>query len=273
MSLLEASRSLLRNNRIAPNKLLGQNFMIDSAVFESMGEYASLGKKDVVLDVGAGLGFLTRFLAERCRSVLAVEIDPRLASILSERLQDLSNVELIEGSVLKVQVPSFNKMVSIPPYQISSRLLLWLFSRSFDCAVAIFQKEFAKRLVAEIGSEEYGWLTVLAYYHTEVELLDSVPKSSFYPQPEVGSVIVQLRPRKQPPFSVNHLTSFRPMLQSLFTQRNRKVRNAILPFLKGLRDIKTENVINIADSVPFHNKRIRELAPEDFGELSNAFTK
>jgi 16S rRNA (adenine1518-N6/adenine1519-N6)-dimethyltransferase len=272
MSLLEVSKSLLRKHRITPNKFLGQNFIIDSSIFKSMGEYASLDRDDVVLDIGAGLGFLTRFLAERCRNVLAVEADPKLVAVLCERLQGLTNVELIKGSVLKVQLPSFSKVVSIPPYQISSRLLLWLFSRSFDCAIAIFQKEFAERLIAEIGSEEYGWLTVLAYYHAEAELLDSVPKSSFHPQPEVDSVIVRLRPRKQPPFSVNCVASFRQMLRSLFTQRNRKVRNAMLPFLKGIRGIKTENATSLADSVPFHDKRIRELAPEDFGELANAFT-
>jgi 16S rRNA (adenine1518-N6/adenine1519-N6)-dimethyltransferase len=251
---------------------MGQNFMVDASVFESMSEYASVGKTDTVLDIGAGLGFLTQFLAERCRKVLAVEADSRLATVLSERLCKLTNVELIRGSILKVQLSPFNKVVSIPPYQISSRLLLWLFDRGFDCAVTILQEEFAEHLIAEIGSEGYGWLTVLAYYHAEAELLDSVPKSSFHPQPEVDSIIVRLRPRKQPPFSVNRVVLFRQMLQSLFTQRNRKVRSAILPFLKGIRGIEKKNAVGLADSVRFRDKRIRELAPEDFGELVNAFT-
>ncbi|MDH5793789.1 MAG: methyltransferase, partial [Candidatus Bathyarchaeota archaeon] len=145
MSLLERTKFLLRKYRIFPNKLLGQNFMVESSILQSMVNYASLNQNDVILDIGAGLGFLTRFLSNKCKSVLAVESDAQLVKILREQLKDLPSVEIIEGDVLKARIPQFNKVVSIPPYHISSRLLLWLFSKNFDCAVLIFQKEFANR--------------------------------------------------------------------------------------------------------------------------------
>jgi 16S rRNA (adenine1518-N6/adenine1519-N6)-dimethyltransferase len=237
-----------------------------------MSDYASLSSKDVVLDIGSGLGYPTRFLASKCRSVLAVETDDKLVSVLREQLEGLPNVEIIKGNVLKVQVPKFNKVVSIPPYQISSRLLLWLFNRSFDCAVLIFQKEFTNRLVASVGSDDYGWLTVLTYYHVECELLDEVPKSMFYPQPEVNSVIARLSPKHSPPFILKDEKPFTRLVQSLFTQRNRKVRNAVLPFLKGICRKTTKDAMKTADMLPFHDKRVRELAPEDFGALANALS-
>ena len=233
MSISETKR-LLRTFRITPNRLLGQNFMIEPSIFPKLCDYASLTKVDVVLDVGAGFGFLTRFLANKCKGVLAVEKDLRVASVLREQLRGLANVRVIRGDVLKVAVPSFNKGVSIPPYQISSRLLLWFFDRGFDQAVLILQKEFADRLVAAVGSGDYGWLTVVTCHNADVRLLDVVPKSMFYPPPEVDSVVVRLIPWTKAPFEVNDEAFFRRIAKWLFTLRNKKLSNALVPFLKSL---------------------------------------
>lgn len=242
--------------------------MVEPLIFQLLAERASLTRNDVVLDIGAGFGFLTRFLAERCEKVLAVEIDSRFAKILRSRLKDLPNVEVIEGDVLKSHIPKLNKVVSIPPYNISSALFKWLFNKDFTLAVLILQKEFANRLMAPIGSEDYGWLSVLSYYHFEIEIFDDVPKQMFYPQPEVDSVIVRLNPRSSPPFSVKNYAFFMKLVQTLFTQRNRKVRNAFQPFIKK-RYTALGDTFKVARSLPFHDRRVRELAPEDFGELAN----
>jgi 16S rRNA (adenine1518-N6/adenine1519-N6)-dimethyltransferase len=271
MSLLRRTKLLLRQHRVSPKKHLGQSFTVEPSIFERMARYASLSRNDVTLDIGAGLGFLTRFLADKCRCVLAVESDARLVRILHENLRDLSNVNVFEGDVLKVEMSQFNKVVSIPPYHISSSLLLWLFSKSFDRAVLIFQKEFANRLVASVRAEDYGWLTVVTYYHAEVELLDEVPKWMFYPQPKVGSIVVRLKPREPSPFNLKNTTLFKKLVQALFTQRNRKVRNAVLPFIKSKKIATMEETVELVHSLPFHDKRVRELAPEDFGVLANAF--
>ena len=245
--------------------------MAESQVFEKMAYYSQLGCDDTVLEIGAGLGFLTRFLSEKCKTVLAVESDPRLAGILREQLSFTSNVKIIEGNVLRVNVPAFNKTVSIPPYQISSRLLVWLFKRDFDCTVLVFQKEFADRLTAAVGSEDYGWLTVFTYYHAQVMLLDKIPKSMFYPRPKIDSIIVCLKPKSPQPLLKNEV-SFQRLLQVLFARRNRTVRNAALTYLKHERGA-TKDVVKLADSLSLGSKRVRELAPEDFGELANAIVK
>lgn len=273
MSLLEKTKFLLRRYRIFPNRLLGQNFMVDSSILRSMVDYASLAESDSVLDIGAGLGFLTRLLANECGGVLAVESDARLAKGLREELRDLPKVKIVEGDVFKVHIPKFNKIVSIPPYNISSPLLLWLFRQKIDCAVLVLQKEFANRLVAIAKSEDYGWLAVVAYYYVDVEVLDDVPKWMFYPQPKVDSVVARLKPKKPHPFALKSEIMFKRMTQSLFARRNRKVRNAVLPFVEGTFAARAESAIKMVEDFPFCDKRVRELAPEDFGALLNALVK
>jgi 16S rRNA (adenine1518-N6/adenine1519-N6)-dimethyltransferase len=270
MSLLETTKLLLRTHRISPNKLLGQNFTIEPSIFRRLIDYASLGSDDVVLDVGAGFGFLAKLLANNCKSVVAVEADRVVAEVLRDQLRGSSNVETIQGNVLKVQVPRFNKVVSIPPYQISSKLLAWLLPKGLDCAVLVVQKEFANKLVASVGSDDYGWLTVVTHYYVETELLDAIPKSTFYPEPNVDSVIICLKPKKPKPFRLKDEKSFQRFVRSLFINRNRKVKNAVLPFLKGMRAMKQEDVDKLISTIPFRNKRLRELSPEDFGALANA---
>jgi 16S rRNA (adenine1518-N6/adenine1519-N6)-dimethyltransferase len=272
MSISETKR-LLRERRIVPNRLLGQNFVIEASIFPKLSDYASLGKADVVLDAGAGFGFLTRFLANNCKAVIAVEKDPHVAEVLREQLRGVANVTVVEGDVLKAALPEFNKVVSIPPYYLSSRLVTWLFERKVECAVLILQREFAGRLVAAVGSENYGWLTVVACYSAEVELLDAVPQSLFYPPPEVDSVIVRLTPWKAAPFEVKDEAFFRRMARWLFTQRNKKLCNALLPFIKSTLKMTKEDAEKVAGTFPFREKRVRELPPEAFGVLANALVR
>ncbi len=271
MSLLKKTRRLLRAYKIFLKKRLGQNFMIDEDLLRLMVSHASVNKNDVVLEIGAGIGFLTTLLSQKCKQVIAVEVDPRLMRILRTELKDLENVKLVQGDVLKVPIPSFNKVVSNPPFYVSSPILFWILEKEFDCAVLTFQKEFAERLVAPVGCREYGRLTVMTYYRADVELLDYVSKSMFYPPPDVDSYIVRLRP-KPPPFIVQDKQAFFELVQILFTQRNKKVRNAVTPFLLKWR-IAKEKVIEAADSLTYHDKRVRELAPEDFGALVNEILK
>lgn len=254
-------------NRISPRKRLGQSFVIEEGLLHSMISYADVGKHDVILEVGAGLGFLTRLLSRKCRKVVAVEIDPKLLEILRMEFSNLDNVELIEGDVLTASIPSFDKVVSTPPYSISSPLLFWLLERSFKLAVLAFQEEFARRLTAPIGSKNYSRLTIATYYRADAELLDHVSKTSFYPIPDVDSIIVRLKP-KEKPFIVKDEEVFFNLVRTAFTQRNKKLRNALLPFLTN-KGLDKEKAQLLADELTFHDKRVRELAPEDFGALTN----
>jgi len=268
MSLIAQTRRLLRDYDIHPKKRYGQNFMVDGTVLQRLVSYADLAGNDVVLEVGAGFGFLTRLLAEKCGKVIAFEVDPKLIPALHEQLRDLENVELIEGDILKASLPTFDKVVSTPPYSISSPLLFRLLEQAFKLAVLTFQQEFAERLAASVGSKAYSRLTVATCYRADVELLDHVPRSAFFPSPDVDSTIVRLKPRNEPPFHVDDEAEFFELLRSVFTQRNKKLRNAAVHYLLKRRMNKAK-AQELADSLTFHDKRVRELAPEDFGALSN----
>ncbi len=267
---LEETKQLLRTHRISPNKLLGQNFMVEPSLYPKLCSYAALSEADVVLDAGAGFGWLTCFLADKCKSVVAVEKDPQIARVLREQVNGFGNVTVIEGDVLKVVLPDFNKVIAIPPYYLSSHLVTWLLERHIDCAVLILQKEFAAHLVAPVGSDEYGWLTVVTSQVVEVELLDPVPKAMFYPQPEVDSVILRLKPWSTKPFEVKTPALFVRMTKWLFTQRNKKLAKALSPFLRSNFKLNKQEAEKLALSLPFHDRRARELSPKDFGDLANA---
>jgi 16S rRNA (adenine1518-N6/adenine1519-N6)-dimethyltransferase len=270
---LEETKQLLRTHRIFPNKLLGQNFMVEPMLYPKLCNYAALSKADVVLDVGAGFGWLACFLADKSKGVVAVEKDPQVAIILREQVKGLGNVIVVEGDVLKASLPTFNKIIAIPPYYLSSQLIMWLLDRKVECTVLILQKEFVDRLVASVGSEEYGWLTVVTNQNAEVELLEVVPKTSFFPQSEVDSAIVSLKPWSKKPFGVKDQWFFVRMMKWLFTQRNKKLVKAIAPFIRDNFKLSKQDANKLALSLPFHDRRPRELSPKDFGVIANELSK
>ncbi len=271
--ILEKTKQLLQNYHITPNKLMGQNFMVEPSLYPKLCSYAALSKTDVVLDVGAGFGWLTCFLADKSKAVVAVEKDPKVAAVLCEQTNYLSNVTVIEGDVLKAMLPEFNKVIAAPPYYLSSQLVTWLLEQKIDCAVLILQTEFADRLAAPVGNEEYGWLTVVTYQMAEVELLEKVPKALFYPQPEVDSVVLCLKPWHTKPFEIKDPTLFVHLVKWLFTQRNKKLAKAVSPFIRSYYKLTKQEADKLAIGLPYSDRRVRELHPEGFGAIANALSK
>jgi len=249
---------------------MGQNFMIEPALYPKLCSYAELELSDVVLDAGAGFGFLSLFLSDKCKQVIAVEKDPKIAEVLREQVKTFPNVTAVQGDLLKSTLPPFNKVIAIPPYYLSSQLVVWLFEHKTCRSILILQKEFANRLIASVGNENYGWLSVFSNLHGEVSLLDLVQKSMFYPQPEVDSIIISLKPWSQKPFKVKDEKFFIQMIKWLFTERNKKIGKAITPFLRSTLKINKQDAEEIALNLPFNDKRARELSPKDFGEIANA---
>jgi 16S rRNA (adenine1518-N6/adenine1519-N6)-dimethyltransferase len=266
----EQVENLLSSHHINPKKLLGQNFMINTSLFSKLSEFAGLNCTDVVLDAGAGFGFLTRFLSNESEAVIAVEKDAQIFKVLKEQVKGLSNVTVVEGNFLEVELPKFNKVVSIPPYYISSAMITWILSRHVDCAVVIMQKEFGDKLVAEVGSEEYSWLTVLSSQHAKVEILAPVPKDMFYPSPSVDSVVLRIIPYSNKLFEVKNEILFTSLVKWLFSQRNKRLSNAILPYLKSNFNLDRREAENIARSLVYSGTRVRELLPKEFGAIADA---
>jgi len=146
---------------IPPLKRFGQHFLIDKKVRENLVQLAGLTPQDTVLEVGPGLGFLTAALVTKASRLIAVEKDRTLAGYLTTKFASNTNLTVTEGDVLKIELPDFTKVVSSPPYNISSKLILLLLNSRFKRAVLLLQQEFVGRLMAPSGTREYGRLTVM----------------------------------------------------------------------------------------------------------------
>jgi 16S rRNA (adenine1518-N6/adenine1519-N6)-dimethyltransferase len=273
MDILKETKKTLKYFGVTPREKMGQNFLINYDVIKQMISYASISKDDTVLDIGAGLGFLTEKIAEKAYGVIAVEKDPYLMKGLIQRLNGWRNIQFLYGDALKIEIPRFDKVVSTPPYYISTPLLFWLLDKKFKLAIMTFQKELATRLVATAGSKDYCRLSVSTYYQSEVEILDHVSKKDFWPIPSVDSIIVRLKPKK-PPFLVKNEKLFFEVVRVVFSQKNRKLRNAIFPLLRIIYPKKTKReIMIIADRLDFHSLRPRNISPEDIGLVSDSLSQ
>ena len=272
--MLSQTLSLLRRYGVRPSKRAGQHHVVDSGLLQRMVGYAKLSPHDVVLEIGAGVGNLTRLLAARAGKVVAIERDRRLIKILKEQSRGSASVKFLHGDALRLELPKFDKVVANLPYGISSDITFKLLERGFELAVLMYQLEFAKRLVAKPGSSDYGRLTVNVYYRANVELLEEVPPEAFVPQPEVTSAVVRLRPR-EPPFEVGNEGMFFNVVRALFQHRRQRVRNALYhSFGEVFQNLKMSKVVRravIDRAIPkeLAEAIVMDLPPEKFGEIAN----
>jgi 16S rRNA (adenine1518-N6/adenine1519-N6)-dimethyltransferase len=247
-----------------PAKRLGQNFLKSLDVAERIVSIANPNRDDTVLEPGAGLGFLTRLLRDRAGFVIAVEKDSRLAARLRRTFSTAHSVEVIEGDVLKVNLPAFNKVVGTPPYYISSKLVLLLQGSSFAMAHLVFQKEFADRLLAKPGTRDYGRLSVTAQRLMTIRTLMDISRESFEPRPKVDSVLVSLEPK---PYRTNvDAMVLGEMVRGIFTQRRRLARGALLHYLR--LKLGPEKARTALSRVRIPDLRVYELSIEELEDIA-----
>lgn len=263
---IEKIRDVLNKYDIRPSKGLGQHFLIDKSIIKAQIEFAKISKKDTVLEIGPGLGILTLELSNRARKVIAIEKDRKLCKYIETITPD--NVELIFGDALNLDLPKFDKIVANLPFKISSPFSFKLMAYDFQVAILMYQKEFAGRIAAQPRTKSYSRLTVNMYYNFKSEILKVVPRDAFYPQPKVDSAIVQLVPRAAP-FAVVDLELFFKMVNVLFSQRRKKIKNSLRNNYK-LFGLPKEQFRELLAENPYGNNRPEELTPEELGELANS---
>jgi len=246
---------------------LGQHFLIDEKVLDRMVQYGEVTENDVVLDVGAGRGELTVKLAERAGKVIAVEIDRELAEEARKRLKDYDNVEFLVGDVLKLRPSGFNKVVSNPPYNISTKLLEWLIDENVERIVLTLQREFASKLMAKPGSTKYLYISFLSSLFYDSNIVEFVPRTLFRPMPKVDSVIILMKRKKD----VRELDEeVKKFIKFLFTRRRQGLRH-ILRDLVRKRGLAADLSEVFGDELL--SKRIYQLTQSQLLSIAEKFLK
>ncbi len=277
-----AVRNLMQRHNLYTRKGLGQNFLLDQNILTKIAESANIQADEYLVEIGPGLGSLTRELATRSRGVLAVEIDQRMEKVLDETLAGFTNVEIIFQDILKTDLETELRQAfqlpEIPPYKVCANIPYnittpIIFQLLEDCshmhsAILMMQKEVANRIMASPNSKEYGRLTVATSYHAKVEQVLNVSHNCFYPRPEVDSVVLRFTPQNNPEGLLKEEKVFKQLLNTAFQQR----RKTILNICSGFFQIdKAEMEVKLKELGLAPNLRPENLSRQDFINLSNAF--
>lgn len=251
---------LLNHYKLQANKSFGQNFLIDDDVIDGIIESANISKKDLVIEIGPGLGTLTSKLLENANKVIAVEIDNKMVEVISDRFRMYNNLQIINEDILKIDLNAIIenekqedgrvKIVANLPYYISTPIIMKLLEErlNIDEIVVMVQKEVADRLTAKPGTKLSGAITYAVDYYAEAEPVLNVGRDCFIPAPKVDSEVIKLKLRKQPKVEVNNEKELFKLIKLNFTQRRKTLINVLVN--SGMVKSK-ENAMKIFDELEF----------------------
>jgi len=255
---MRGTRELAREAGVEIDGTGDQHFLIDNRVLDRMVERAPEG--DHVLEVGGGVGSITQRLVEKYDEVTVVEVDSRLAGFL----RDEFGVNVFEGDATEVEPPEFDVCVSNLPFSASSPILFRLLPRAKPMLLKV-QREFAERVVADVGDEDYGRLSVTVSRYAEAEILETVPPEASTPPPEVESALVLFEPREDVPSGEDDI--FADLVRGVFTQRRKTLRNA-LRNTTHITGIEEESVYDVPEELL--SKRPDAVSPDEYAEIARA---
>lgn len=254
---LNVIKKVMADHGVTFSKALGQNFLVNPTVCPKMAETVTDGDGDNVgvLEIGAGVGVLTKELLKRSKKVVCVELDTRLFPVLGDTLAGYDNLTLVEGDILKIDLPSliqehFNGMrVSVCanlPYYITSPVIMRLLEENlpFEKLVVMVQKEAGDRLCARVGSRDSGAVTVAVNYYARAKKLFDVSRGSFFPSPKVDSCVIELDLTAKGDYEPQDEKLFFRMVKAAFGQRRKTLINALANGMGVSKDAVTAAVQN-----------------------------
>ena len=238
LSDISVIKDIMTRHGFSFSKALGQNFLINPSVCPRMAEMCGIDENTGVIEVGPGIGVLTKELALRAKKVVSIELDDRLPAVLRETLAEFDNVEIVEGDVLKTDLhklieekfKGMNVVVCANlPYYITSPVIMYLLESKLpiEAVTVMIQKEVADRLCAEAGSRNAGAITVSVNYFAKAKKLFDVSRGSFMPAPNVDSAVIRLDVKKEPDIYVSDEKKFFRMVKAAFGMRRKTALNAI----------------------------------------------
>lgn len=281
LSNINVVREILSRHGFHFSKALGQNFIVNPEVCPRIAYESGVNKDMCALEIGPGIGVLTKELAKRAKRVLAVEIDEALPPVLAETLAEFDNVTVLGADVLKIDVLKTARehfgdtpfvVCANLPYYITSPILMKLLEEGCgaESITVMVQKEAAQRIAAKPGTRDCGALTAAIHYYSEPEKLFDVGKNSFVPAPKVDSSVIRLKIRKEPPVSVPDEKYFFKVIRASFGQRRKTLANSVS---RGLGFTKDEILCALERCGLSPTARAEELSLEDFAAFSAALAE
>jgi len=254
-------------------KSLGQNFLTDDNVLKDIVYGAEVSKEDYVIEIGPGVGTLTKELLKEAKKVTSIELDDRLIPILQEELKEYDNFELIHKDALKVNYNELIgdeksvKVVANLPYYVTSPIIVNLLNGdyNFKSLTIMIQKEVAERINAEHSTKEYGAFSLLVQYYCNTKIIRRVPPSCFIPSPKVDSIVIRLDKLDKPPVDVEDENLFFNIIRQAFNMRRKTLWNGMKNL--GMDKEKLQRAFEKAGIDP--NRRGETLTIQEFATLSN----
>jgi len=232
-------KQIISKYNIYPHKKWGQNFLLDKNILKKIIDLSLINPEDYIIEIGPGLGALTREISGRSKGVLAIEIDSSLQKVLEETMVDSNNSRITFKDILKVNIeqelteafdlsdiPTYKVCANIP-YNITTPIIFNLLENyvNMKYAVLMIQKEVALRIKAMPGSKTYGLLTVMIQYYADVEYLMDVSRNCFFPRPEVDSAVIKIIPHRPPKFKLKNEEAFKSLVRKAFQMRRKTMLN------------------------------------------------
>ncbi len=275
-------KNILGRHGFKFSKSLGQNFLTDETVPKRIAETSFAEQTGNVLEVGPGMGCLTKELCKRSKKVVALELDRTLFPVLEDTLSEYANLELLQGDVLKTDLSALCKekfrnekavvCANLPYYITTPALTAFIESRAFEHITLMVQKEVAERVCAAPGTPGYSAFTVFVRYWTKPEILFDVPAESFIPKPKVDSAVIRLKPLDTPSVSTKDEKLFFSLVRAAFNMRRKTLVNALMPVLG--EKLGKDGITEILASLGLDTKiRGERLSLSGFAMLADAVSE
>lgn len=275
LSDISVIKSVLSRHGFTFSKALGQNFLVNPSVCPRMAENCGIDENTGVIEIGAGIGVLTKELSKRAKKVVSVELDTRLIPVLSETLSDCLNTEVINADIMKVDLheliaekfPGMRVVVCANlPYYITTPVITLLLENRLpiESITVMIQKEVADRLCCGCGSRDAGAVTACVDFYAEARKLFEVSKGSFMPAPKVDSCVIRLDLRNEPPVKVEDEKKFFRIVKAAFAQRRKTVLNSVSSSLSTGKEAVAFALQNAGLE---KTVRAEQMSLEDFASL------
>ena len=273
MDLYEETIKVLKQYKITANKKLGQNFLVDEKIIEEIIKAANISKKDLIIEIGPGIGSLTKSIIPNAGKTICIELDKKMANIISNRFKN--EIEIINEDILKVDLKKIAeqnkdkniKVVANLPYYITTPIIMKLLESNLELEsiTVMVQKEVAERVIAKPGDSLSGAITYTVYYYAIGTKITDVPNNSFIPKPEVTSQVIKLTLRKEPITYIENKEKFFEIIKLAFMQRRKTLVNS----LANSKIATKQKIEQILDELNIEkNIRAENLTMEQFAEIA-----